>query len=52
MHGEKRNMIVISSKYNTEYRFHFLDCQGNIIKDLCKDEIREIQRKNMVIWSN
>lgn len=52
MHGEKRNIIVISSKHNTEYRFHFLDCHGNIIKDLCEDEIREIQKKNMVIWSN
>lgn len=52
MHGERRNIIVISSKQNTQYEFHFLDSQGNIIEDLCEDEIREIQRKNIVVWSN
>ena len=52
MHGERRNIIVISSKQNTQYEFHFLDSQGNIIEDLCEDEIREIQSKNIVVWSN
>lgn len=45
-------VYAISSKQNTQYEFRFLDSQGNIIKDLCEDEIREIQRKNIVVWSN
>lgn len=52
LHGKRRNIMVISSKKNAKYKFYFLDCQGNIIEELCEDEIREVQKKNTVIWSN
>ena len=50
-YGEKRTIIVISKKGIPILDNVFLDISGEVISDLTQNEIEEIERKSILVWS-